>query len=127
MRADGETSPGPIVARATALPSGGPPGGTGGTKRRGGITKRPPPPPSSPATNAPANPSPSSVTPNASVTRPAEPATAALRPREARWPLPDARPVCRQVGELFVGNRQHQHLYRLELGVARAPPVGLEE
>src|SRR6267142_2100888 len=87
----------------------------------------PPPAPSSPATNAPANPSPSSVTPNASVTRPAEQATAALRPRGSRWSLPDARPVRREVGDLLIGNRSHQRLHCLELLIAGAPSVGLEE
>src|SRR5712692_6508152 len=127
MPADAATSTCATVTPATALTSRWPTSRSGGTERSTGIITKAPPAPSSPATNAPANPRASSVTPKASVTRPAEAATAALRPREARWPLPDARPVCRQVGELLVGNRQHQRLYHLELGVARAPLVGLEE
>src|SRR4029434_5421946 len=59
--------------------------------------------------------------------RPAGPAMAALWPRASRWRLPDARPVRRQVGELLVGNRRHQRLDHLELSVARAPLVRLEE
>src|SRR5262245_30844378 len=90
------------------------------------MTKAPPAP-SSPATKAPANPSKRSVTAKARVTPSAEPATAALRPRNDRWRLPDARPVRRQVGELLVGNGRHQRLDDLELRVARAPLVGLEE
>src|SRR5262249_23621511 len=90
------------------------------------MTKAPPAP-SSPATKAPANPSTRSVTAKAKVTPSAEPATAALRPRDGRWRLPDARPVRRQVGELLVGNRRHQRLDHLELSVARAPLVRLEE
>src|SRR5262249_60633838 len=58
---------------------------------------------------------------------PAEPATTALWPRDGRWRLPDARPVRREIGELLVGNRRHQRLDRLELSVARAPLVRLEE
>src|SRR5262245_944230 len=90
------------------------------------MTKAPPAP-SRPATKAPANPSARSVTANARVTPSAEQATAALEPRDGRWRLPDARPVRRQVGELLVGNRRHQRLDHLELSVARAPLVRLEE
>src|SRR5262245_58850276 len=90
------------------------------------MTKAPPAP-SSPATKAPANPSTRSVTAKARVTPPAEPATTALWPRDGRWRLPDARPVRREIGELLVGNRRHQRLDRLELSVARAPLVRLEE
>src|SRR4029453_12225145 len=90
------------------------------------MTKAPPAP-SSPATKAPANPSARSVTAKARVTPPAGPATAALRPRDSRWRLPDARPVRRHVGELLVGNRRHQRLDHFELSVARAPLVRLEE
>src|SRR5215510_13802497 len=90
------------------------------------MTKAPPAP-SSPATKAPANPSARSVTAKARVTRSAEPTTAALWPRDGRWRLPDARPVRREIGELLVGNRRHQRLDRLELSVARAPLVRLEE
>src|SRR5207245_2730021 len=41
--------------------------------------------------------------------------------------LPDARPVGREIGDLLVGDRAHQGLQRLEVLVARASPVGLEE
>src|SRR5262245_31030700 len=89
------------------------------------MTKAPPAP-SSPATKAPANPRARSVMTKARVTPPAEPA-AALRPRDGRWRLSDARPVRRQIGELLVGNRLHQRLHHLELRVARAALVRLEQ
>src|SRR5207253_2751520 len=41
--------------------------------------------------------------------------------------LPDARPVGREIGDLLVGDRAHQGLQRLEVLVAGASPVGLEE
>src|SRR5262245_43911153 len=90
------------------------------------MTKAPPAP-SSPATKAPANPRARSVMTKARVTPPAEPAAAALRPRDNRWRLSDARPVRRQIRELLVGYRLHQRLHHLELRVARAPLVRLEQ
>src|SRR5436190_24109916 len=84
------------------------------------MTKAPPMP-SSPAKNALRNPTPSSVDASASVTR------SACRARKRSARLPDARPVCGQVGELLVRDGLHQRLYRLERVVPRAPAIALEE
>src|SRR6266849_2406805 len=84
---------------------------------------RAPPMPRSPEKKAPRNPRPTRVTASGVVTRSASPA----RARDRTASLPDARPVCRQVGDLLIRDRSHQRLHRLELLVTRAPPVGLEE
>src|SRR5436309_9202728 len=80
-----------------------------------------PPMPRSPAKNALRRPTPSSVDASASVTR------FVWRARERSAPLPDARPVGGQVGELLVRDGLHERLYGLDCVVAWTPPIGLEE
>src|SRR5712692_7389609 len=102
-----------IVTPATALTSSRPTSRSGGTYRSNGITTKAPPAPSSPATNAPENPSATRVAPNATVT--------------GARALAQARVIRGEVRELLVGDRLEQGLQRLERVVARVPPVRFEQ
>src|SRR5437867_13406506 len=80
-----------------------------------------PPMPRSPAKNALRRPTPSSVDASASVTR------FVWRARERSAPLPDARPVGGQVGEVLVRDGLHERLHGLDFVVAWAPSTCLDD
>src|SRR5688572_5921438 len=101
-----------MVTAATVLTSRRPTPRTGGPKSSSGIMTIAPPTPTSPETKAPLRLSPESTDRKPTVTCPA---------------LPQARVVGGHVAERRIGDRLQDGLHLVELGVAGAPLLRLEQ